>query len=251
MDESIRPFNESSGQSLQRHARMVKSSRTAQTFAILLPQTKAATDTILLRPNRPRREDFSAYNCLQHRDDPDLVARLDFAFLIGRSKLSFGTDRAADFRLLEEDNVSKVHFLIHFDMGSGNLQITDISLFGTWIKPKDSEVYTLVHGRTCTLHQRTTIMVGSSIVFQVVLPLVNTDEAFRMLFQQYKDSLDRRSRAVGGDGKEPPQSAKRRGSSVSGGSETQKRTRLNLAERKACGVSWASPLDGQSTRSER
>lgn len=139
---------------------------------ILVPISAEANKALRLARNRPRLEPASAFPELVILVQKDLpyknVARIDISLFAGRRTLSFGTSKAADFRLPQVDGAASCHFLLHLDLRTGSLLFTDTSTTGTYLSARTS----LLHHTTYRVEQRNVhISLGSSpkIEFAMVL----------------------------------------------------------------------------------
>ena len=104
-------------------------------FAFMAPLTPSANDVLRLPHNKPYLVDAEACG-----DVPTLsgvrrpvITKLDFAMLLGRSCVAFGSSRAAEIRFPATAGISTVHFILHFDLRTAKLLLTDTSDSGTFI----------------------------------------------------------------------------------------------------------------------
>jgi hypothetical protein len=104
-----------------------------QVFAALVPTSTDAEHTLDLRHNYPHlvleSELLNGSPSFGDRDGRRLI-RLDFASLLGRRCLSFGSSRLSNIQLPKADDICLQHFILFFDLRMQLLCIKDISLRG-------------------------------------------------------------------------------------------------------------------------
>lgn len=122
------------------------------------------------------------------------VVKLDYAALFGRRYLTFGSSRRSDFRFPKGVGVGATHFLLHFEMHTAVLLLTDRSPNGTWVSSHPTQGFKRLHQATYPLLQTLYIRIGQQQCygFQVtVAPYMKDMPAFINLFNAYAQSIDR------------------------------------------------------------
>lgn len=121
------------------------------------------------------------------QSDSDVV-RIDFALLLGRRFVSFGSSRACEVQLTDDHLVSLEQFKIHLDIYTGALLLTDTSDTGTRVISGTSQ--SLIHRATLPLIDGAVFELnfGSSHRFHVFV-LRQNPALFRRSFLRYARSL--------------------------------------------------------------
>lgn len=180
----------------------------SQAFAILLPISTNAHEMLRARSNRRQRRDASLYG-MQTRQDAGrrrrFLIKLDFAMLLGRRCVTFGSSQATNIRFPVHSDVAEYHFFIQFDYESGALRLIDTSCDGTLISDtaRFSATSTrTLHEATHTLGQSTFIRVGGKTHYDFQL-LLRKVPSFQRLFGGYLRSIgeagNRRSSVLAGE----------------------------------------------------
>ena len=167
-------------------------------FAFIVPKSKSAECMLKLRRNQTRVELTSKHDQLEGLSmRRKTLAILNLCHLLGRRYLSFGTSKLAGFALPPMKAISKRHFLLHFDLSTGELLLSDISRRGIWIttaseaSDADGIIWEHVHQATCRItHQRTTIRVCEKLEFSIILtPLLWNRSQMPAAFERYVRSV--------------------------------------------------------------
>lgn len=157
-------------------------------FAFVTPLSADACQILQLRANNALLEEASTTDLV-------LRFRLDFNNLFGRRCISFGSSRANEVTFPKGvEDVAERHFVIHFEMQTGLLLLTDTSQTGTWVSDVEGVTKKLLHRRTYPLCQNSCIMIGTErrFRFHVSLPKYAEDlGAFRRLFHEYAISTNK------------------------------------------------------------
>jgi hypothetical protein len=166
------------------------SSYLALVFALLVPISATAMESLKLRGNRQRCE--LATSAID--GNTTKVAKLDFAFLFGRRCITFGSARSSEFLLPVGPDVASSHFIIHLNPETATLSLTDISAQGTWIRHGEEDSFTRLHCDTVTLRENATIMLGDHLVFDYVptAAMITMRNDFLAAVSIYKSSILKR-----------------------------------------------------------
>lgn len=137
------------------------------------------------------------------------AVKLDFALLLGRRCLSFGCSRSDEIQFPLASDIDRHHFILHFDIQSEVLLLTDTSTRGIWLSDASIQTPRLLHRTTAPLLQTTDIYFGRDQRYQFRITAssgVNDKTTFARLFEDYAKSIhqmtpsliERPSLSVGG-----------------------------------------------------
>ncbi|KAK5722355.1 hypothetical protein LTR15_005585 [Elasticomyces elasticus] len=134
-------------------------SSNSTSFAMLVPLTTASAEALRTNGNHARlKYQHCGLNSTPRRKIP--IAKLDFATLSGSRCLMFGTSRACHITFSDMAGLAAQQFAVHFEMQTGTLLITDLSLHGTWITDHGSPLPRRLRHTTSPLFSKTTISFG-------------------------------------------------------------------------------------------
>lgn len=168
-------------------------------FCSLSPLSADATAALDLRANRgllggaPVCKDPNTAAVKGGRKG-QYVIKLDYALLFGRRCLSFGSSRSNEFQFPQADDIGEHHFIIHFEMQTAVLLLTDTSLKGTWIFDSSTQKFRLLRRATYPVLQTTEIRFGQEhrYCFRIVVVEYMRDLlAFSKLFRNYARSINK------------------------------------------------------------
>ncbi|KAI4238440.1 MAG: hypothetical protein LQ349_001120 [Xanthoria aureola] len=160
----------------------------AQTFAYLVSLSPDALTALQLRANRHLLVDAREVGTPDQQTP--YAARFSYAFLFGRHCLSFGSARSNEIRFPQAEDISRRHFILHFEMQTGLLLITNHSPCNIWMNSDTTAEYSrLVPNTTYPVLQSTRITFGQDqrYSFLLVLPSSGTERVG--FFSRYADSI--------------------------------------------------------------
>ena len=160
-------------------------------FAYVLPLSADAAEAMQLRANRRLCGEVHARRDLVPFGSKRCYVKLNFATLLGRRCLSFGSSRSNEFLLPPAEDVAARQFILHFELHTATLLLTDTSRYGTWLS-NDSTPKRSLHQATYPLGQSNVISfgLGQRYQFRIVLAdSVSDPIAFSGLFQRYTQSI--------------------------------------------------------------
>ena len=160
-------------------------------FAYALPLSADAAEAMQLRANRRLCGDVHARRDLVPFDSKRCYVQLNFATLLGRRYLSFGSSRSNVFLLPPAEDVAAHQFILHFELYTATLVLTDTSQHGTWLS-NDSTPKRSLHQATYPLIQSNDIGFGHGqrYRFRIVVADSAIDPIiFSDLFQRYAQSV--------------------------------------------------------------
>jgi hypothetical protein len=162
-------------------------------FAFLLPLSVDAKDALKLRANMSLLESSELQKeTISLPPGDQLVAKLDYALLFGRRCLSFGSSRADQVYFPSTSDIDKHHFILHFDISTAALLLTDTSTQGVWVSDGATQALKHLHHTTLPLSQTTDIYFGRNNRYQfriVVAEYAPDVTASSRLFEDYIQSI--------------------------------------------------------------
>jgi hypothetical protein len=174
---------------------MPDSLRWSQDFALLQPLNMDTHNMLKSRRNRPHRVLAAPYSIVQVERLPGkkcLLAKLDFAMMMGRRTINFGSSRANDIAFPKAPGVEPHHFSIRFDPSTGAILLSDRSKAGTRVQAGEERLR-LVRSATCVLSTGAKLIIGKGQRYQFKLKLTMPEtepETFQRLFRAYLGTLD-------------------------------------------------------------
>ncbi len=156
-------------------------------FAYALPLSGDAVKAVQLRANRRLCGDASARR--------DRYVTLNFATLLGRRCLSFGSSRSNEFLLPQTEDVAARQFIIYFELHTATLLLTDTSRDGTWLSNESTPMQCL-HQAAYPLLKINDIGFGHGQRYRFRILVVDSaidPTAFSSLFQRYAQSIGQKN----------------------------------------------------------
>ena len=166
-------------------------------FAFLVPLSADSTEAIEFRVNRSLLEDARpadgiSLGASKVGQKCRHVARLDYNLLFGRRCLSFGSSRSNEFRFPQAEDVGEHQFILHFEMHTAILLLTDNSPSGTWVFDGATQKCKLLHNTTYPLLHSSCIRFGEEHRYRFrieVAACVRDSAEFSKLFEDYARSI--------------------------------------------------------------
>lgn len=160
----------------------------SQAFAIITPISHEAIGSLGVHHN-------ASFLATKSNIKEPLRLNLDFGSIFGRTSLSFGSSHHDNIMLYRtaDDNVEARHFVIHFEMQTGLLLLTDTSQSGTWISNAATLTSTLLKSTTYPLTHSTIVVLGREHQFRILLTVTDyaRSSTFAKLFDAYAKSINR------------------------------------------------------------
>jgi hypothetical protein len=188
--------------------------RSTDSVVAIVPCSSEAQAVLKLAPNR---------NLLHKSDEsiPKIIfpsisrsapcyTKISFATFLGRRAVSIGSSRSSEVMLPRSLSPGS-HLLIHFDLQTAGILLTDKSAVGTWVKPSPKAQWQLLHNTTRPLFHNVEVRFGQDTELRFLLVVETYASAiseFESLYQEYTHSLYTAIRWL-------PQCSKRRKSSYS------------------------------------
>lgn len=164
-------------------------------FVFLIPLSTDSADAVKLRVNRRLLQGEEVLDTVgppsSHRKR-QYVIRLDYTLLFGRSGLSFGWSRFNEFKFPQVDDIAKQHFVLHFEMHTGTLLLTDTSPDGTWVFDTSAREFKLLYHATFLLLEITEIRIGHGNRYRFRIEVVEHMKervGFAEMFREYAQSI--------------------------------------------------------------
>jgi hypothetical protein len=173
----------------------------ADIFAVLLPITEPARETVALNHNARLSERASnillpSHFIAEQFKDQRLI-KLPFAAIRGRRCFTFGSSRYKDYHLPKSDDISRLHFVLSFNSSCGSLHIRNASSYGTWISegPSNSTLTKCADEAPQRAFPVTRICLGydQRLEFLLILNLPSIAGAFHEHLARYFHSIGRMS----------------------------------------------------------
>jgi hypothetical protein len=161
-------------------------------FAFLVPLSLDAKEALKLRANMSLLENPELQETVAVKLESQLVAKLDYALLFGRRCLSFGSSRAAQVHFVPASDVDQHHFILHFDMHTAALLLTDASSHGVWVSDGATQAMKCLRNTTVPLSMTTAVHFGQNqrYQFRVVVTECAPERLISRLFEEYAQSVD-------------------------------------------------------------
>ena len=131
-------------------------------FAFLIPISVDAKKTLKLHVDLALLEHSEPHRPISLGFAGESVAKLDYALIFGRRCLSFASSHADQVHFLPADDIDRHHFILHFDMSTPALLLTDTSAQGIWVTDDSTQPAKRLYHATLLLSQRTDILFGQS-----------------------------------------------------------------------------------------
>jgi hypothetical protein len=174
---------------------MPDSPQWSQHFALLQPLNIDSHNMLRDRRNRSHRVPAAHFNIAQVdrlSGKKCLLSRLDFAMIMGRRCIDFGSSRANDIAFPKAPGVEPYHFSIHFEPSTGAILLSDRSKAGTRVQFGEGRP-TLLRSATCVLSSGAQLIVGKGQRFRFELKLTVPEtepETFQRLLRAYLGTLE-------------------------------------------------------------
>ena len=167
-------------------------------FAFLIPLSTDTNEALRSRTSRRMLEKANLYpdlssDMVNSDRGHGFLIRLDFALLFSRRYLSFEASRDNDLEFPSAaHDVSQRQFILHFEMQTAILLLTDVSNQGTWIldEPRPPK---LLHWATYPLLHTTCIGFGQGHRYRLritVADYMKNLAAFSELFIKYSQTVN-------------------------------------------------------------
>lgn len=167
-------------------------------FAFLIPLSTDTNEALRSRTSRRMLEKVNLYpdlssDMVNNNRGYGFLIRLDFTLLFSRRFLSFGASRDNDLEFPSTaHDVSQRHFILHFEMQTAILLLTDVSNQGTWIldEPRPPK---LLHCATYPLLHTTCLAFGQGHRYRLritVADYMKNLAAFSELFIKYSQTVN-------------------------------------------------------------
>jgi len=175
----------------------------SQEFALISPLNDRSQLALKNRFNRRHQVDGTRYG-LRHPSSPTkrrTAIKLDFAMLLGRRCVSFGTSRANSITLPKGQGISNAHFHIHFHPQTNALLLTASSNSKVYIHNVSGTNATrgesIACGSTVTLSANTRVSLGARRQFEFDIhptPVAPSQQAtFEKLYSSWRKSIPEQS----------------------------------------------------------
>jgi hypothetical protein len=125
-------------------------------IAFLSPSSTLAAEAFRMRQNSSTLSVSSGSYGSHGSRKPSVSAMLDLATFAGHRFLSFGSSRCTTFQFPRTWGADQSHFVVHFDMRTGCLELTDTSKSGILVShtndpPNEPSTFTLLHHATVAI----------------------------------------------------------------------------------------------------
>lgn len=165
-----------------------------QDYALIQPLNMRSHEMLNTRINHAHRVVAAAYGVPQVTSlskRKGLLAKLDFAMMLGRRSVGFGSSRANDLVFPKGHGVEQRHCFMHFDLQDGRLLLTDNSKTGTWIHLPESRPQ-LLHRATLAVSQGLRLSLGADRRFEFEVRITMPEQrpaVFQAVFAAYLKTL--------------------------------------------------------------
>ena len=126
------------------------------------------------------------------RDRRQARSQLRFAYLLGRRCLALGSSRSNEILVTPARDVTTTQFILHFDVATQTLQLTDKSSSGTWYRTNNTSEYTLLYQTSIVLVQKVWIAFGNRRRFRFLISPIDipaNTSPLRCWFNRYIHSI--------------------------------------------------------------
>lgn len=164
-------------------------------FALINPMNGHSQLALEARLNRRHQVGAARYGLAKPSNikKRHIAVKLDFAMLLGRRCITFGTSRANNIKLPKGQGIGTVHFYIHFHPSTKQLLLTVLSKSGVKISQSATGEKKLINSKTISIHQSTYISFGMNERFCFnILPTFQAAaqcEHFEQLFRHWLKSV--------------------------------------------------------------